>query len=198
MQEALVVDDHPIVRDGIKDLLQKAFPSLRVTASSGESGLVHEICSKAWAFVVLDISFPRQNGIDVIKQARKCCPNIPIIVFSLFSEKQYANRALRAGATAYLSKDSDPQHLLNAVKTALRGGRDPGSGTPPMGRPILSDREIQVLTLYVKGMGRKEIAGLLRISEKTVTTYRMRLLQKLELRNVVDLIRYAAEEGLIE
>lgn len=198
MKEALVVDDHPLVRNGIKDLLQKVFPSLHVTVSEGGPGLVQEICDKEWAFVVLDINLPGQNGIDVLKKVQSRCPHIPVVIFSLFPEKQYADRALRAGARAYLSKDRDPQDLIDAINMALRGQPVKRSRPSSVGRPVLSDREIQVLQYYVKGMNRKEIAGLLKINEKTVTTYRSRLLQKLELRNLIDLIRYAAEEGLIE
>lgn len=198
MKEALVVDDHPIVRSGIKDLLEKAFPSIQVSVSSGDSEVIQELCARNWAFVVLDINLPGQNGIDVLKLAKTRCPDIPIVVFSLFSEKQYAARALRAGARAYLSKDRDPQDLIDAISAALRGDpvKKPRQSSP--GRPVLSDREVQVLTFYVKGMNRKEIATLLKINEKTVTTYRSRLQHKLDLRNLIDLIRYAAEEGLIE
>jgi DNA-binding NarL/FixJ family response regulator len=197
MKHALVVDDHPIVRDGVKELLQSAFPSIAVKASSGNHGVLQEICGHPWAFVVLDIGLPRQNGIDVIKKAKACCPDIPIVVFSIFSEDQYAARALRAGASAYLSKDRSPLDLVDAVKLALQGGpaKRPGKA---LAQPVLSDREIQVLNLFAKGMSRKEISQTLHIDGKTVSTYRARLQQKLGLRNLVDLFRYAEEHGLVD
>ncbi|HKU53316.1 MAG TPA: response regulator transcription factor, partial [Nitrospira sp.] len=102
MKQALVVDDHPIVRDSIKELLQRAFPSVTVMDSSGGNGLLEEVCGTPWVFVVLDINLPGQNGLDIIKQTKVRRPDIPIIVFSLYSERQYAARALRAGAVAYL------------------------------------------------------------------------------------------------
>ena len=197
MKQALVVDDHPIVREGIKDLLQRAFPSISIQASSGAEGVLQELCGHQWAFVVLDVNLPGQNGIDIIKKARASCPKVPIIVFSLFSEAQYAARALRAGAVAYLSKDRSPVDLVDTIKIVLRGEpiKKPREA---MAQPVLSDREIQVLNLFVKGMSRKEISQELHINGKTVSTYRARLLQKLGLRNLVDLVRYAVEERLVD
>lgn len=197
MKQALVVDDHPIVRDRVKDLLQKAFPSISVTASSGEDGVLQYICENEWAFVVLDVNLPGQNGIDIIKKAKTCCPNVPIVVFSLFSQEQYAARALRAGAVAYISKDRSPHDLLDAVKMTLQGGpvKKPGE---TLSQPSLSDREIQILNLFAKGMSRKEISEALDINGKTVSTYKARLLHKLGLRNLVDLVHYAEEERLAD
>lgn len=195
MKQALVVDDHPIVRGGVKDLLQKAFPSLAIQESSGGEGIVDEICGSKWAFVVLDINLPRGNGIDIIKKVNACCPGVPIIVFSLFPAAQYAARVLRAGAMVYLSKDSEAHELVEAAKVALRGG--PFKKRQEV-RPVLSDREVQVLTLFAKGMSRKQISEILHINGKTVSTYKTRLLHKLGLNNIVELIRYATEERLIE
>ena len=197
MKQALVVDDHPIVRDGVKDLLQKAFPSISVTASSGEDGVLQYICENQWAFVVLDVNLPGQNGIDIIKKAKACCPNVSIVVFSLFSREQYAARALRAGAVAYVSKDRSPHDLVDAVKMILHGGpiKKP---VATLTQPTLSDREIQILNLFAKGMSRKEISQALDINGKTVSTYKARLLHKLGLRNLVDLVHYAEEARLAD
>ncbi|HJT20068.1 MAG TPA: response regulator transcription factor [Nitrospira sp.] len=196
MKQALVVDDHPIVRDGVKELLQRAFPSILIKGSSGADGVLEEVCGYPWAFVVLDINLPGQSGIDILKKARSRCPTVPIVVFSLFSEPQYAARTVRAGAAAYLSKDRSPLDLIDAVKTALRGGpvKEPRDGS----MPPLSDRERQVLASLAKGMSGKDISKELNINIKTVSTYKVRILQKLGLRNVVELIRYATEEGLSE
>ena len=198
MIEALVVDDHPIVRQGIRELLQKAFPDIKVKESAGGASVLNEICGQDWAFVVLDMNLPGRDGLDLLKKARAGCAHVPIIVFSLYAEEKYAARALRAGAKAYLSKDRPPEDLVDTVKTVLRGGHVKMSPPAILVRPVLSDREIQVLSLFTKGMTRKEIASFLHIHEKTVSTYRARLLQKLHLRTTVDLIRYAAEEGFVE
>jgi DNA-binding NarL/FixJ family response regulator len=198
MNQALVVDDHPIVREGIKDLLQRAFPSVIIKDSSGADGILQEICGQPWAFVILDINLPGQNGLDIIKKTKVRQPDIPIIVFSLYSERQYAARALRAGAVAYLSKERPPGDLIETVKTALEGGPIKKPREVMVSQPVLSDREVQVLALFVRGMSRKEISQELNINEKTVSTYRARLLHKLDVKNLVELIRYAVEEGLVD
>lgn len=198
MKQALVVDDHPIMRGGVRDLLQHAFPSLTVKESSGGDGIVEEICGSNWAFVVLDISLPGGNGIEILKKAKAACPEMPIIVYSLFPEAQFAARALRAGAAAYLAKDREAHELVAAVRAAVEGSTGRTSWGQAERRPMLSDREIQVLTLFGKGMSRKEIAEFLGINAKTVSTYKARLLHKLGLRNLAELVRYAAEEKLVE
>lgn len=198
MKQALVVDDHPIVREGVRDLLQRAFPSLLIKDSPGSDGVLKEVCEYPWAFVVLDINLPGQNGLDIIKKTKSCCPGIPIIVFSLYSERQYAARALRAGAIAYLSKDRSPRDLIDVVTMALEGKPVKKPREAMVSQPVLSDREVQVLGLFVKGMSRKEISQALSISEKTISTYKARLFHKLGVRNVVELIRYAVEEGLVD
>lgn len=198
MKQALVVDDHPIVREGVRDLLQRAFPSLLIKDSPGSDGVLKEVCEYPWAFVVLDINLPGQNGLDIIKKTKSYCPGIPIIVFSLYSERQYAARALRAGAIAYLSKDRSPRDLIDVVTMALEGKPVKKPREAMVSQPVLSDREVQVLGLFVKGMSRKEISQALSISEKTISTYKARLFHKLGVRNVVELIRYAVEEGLVD
>jgi DNA-binding NarL/FixJ family response regulator len=195
MKQALVVDDHPLVCDSVKELLEKNFPRLQVQTSIGRDNLVEEVCGKPWVFVVLDINLPTQHGLDIVKQAKVRQPQTPIIVFSLHAESQYAARALRAGAVAYLSKDRSPTALVGLVKQILEGKK---IRTLITERPVLSDREMQILTLIGRGMKRSEIAIDLGINEKTVSTYQSRLLQKLELRTVVELVRYAVEEGLID
>ncbi len=193
MKQALVVDDHPLICEAVKGLLQKAFPELDVHVSSGGENVLEDVCRKPWAVVVLDINLPGQNGIDILKKTRRCCGDTPIIVFSLFSETQYASRALRAGAAAYLSKDCSPLDLVELVRDILVGNK---IKRPIVKQPALSDRELEVLTLLGKGMRRNEIAKRLSLSEKTVSTYQARLMEKLEVANVIELIRYAIEEGL--
>ena len=194
----MIVDDHPIVRGGLKELLEKAFPDIRVTEFDGRTSVVNKICGGNWAFVVLDMNLPERNGLDILKAVKASGNPIPIVVFSLYSKEQYAARALRAGAKAYLSKDCPPEDLVDAIKKVLTGGRVKLSPSSTAARPVLSDREVQVLSCLTKGMSRKEIAHMLRIHEKTVSTYRARILVKLNARTLVDLIRYAAEEGFVD
>ena len=120
VKHALVVDDHPIVCAGVRELLQRAFPSIAVTVSSGGEGILQEICGTQWAFVILDINLPGHNGINILKHAKLRRPEIPIVIFSLFAEDHYAARALQAGAVAYVSKERSPRDLVGAVKMALQ------------------------------------------------------------------------------
>jgi DNA-binding NarL/FixJ family response regulator len=197
MKDALIVDDHPVVRAAIKGLLEKEFPDIRVTEFDGKTSVVNRICGANWTFVVLDMNLPDRNGLDILKAVKASGNNVPIVVFSLYAEDQYAARALRAGAKAYIAKDRPARDLMDAIRTVLTGGRVESS-TPPSAQPELSDREVQVLSLWTKGMSRKEIAHLLRINEKTVSSYRARILVKLNARTLVDLIRYAAEKGFVD
>ena len=194
-KQALLVDDHPIIRDSLKQLLQKTFPSILIRVSTGTDSVLQEICSYPWVFVTLDINLPGQNGLHIIRKIQTCCPQIPIIVFSLFSENQYRLRALRAGAVGYVSKEGSPLKLVEVIKSVL-GGKPKAS--EKVIRIVLSPRETEILTLLAKGMNRQEIAEALTIDEKTVSTYKARLLQKLDARNTVDLLRLATNEGLLE
>lgn len=194
--QALVVDDHPIVRDGMKELLQQSFPSIVIKSSSGTSGLLQELCAYPWSFVVLDLNLPGVNGLDIIKKTREMCPEVPIFAFSLYSQRQYAARVLRAGAVAYVSKDCSPQMLIQVVKKFLEG--EPIKQLRGLSKPLLSDRELQVLTLLVKGESRKNISAKLGITVKTISTHMVRLMRKLDVGNIVELIRYAIEERLVD
>jgi DNA-binding NarL/FixJ family response regulator len=193
-KQALLVDDHPIIRESLKQLLQKTFPSILIRESTGADSALEEICSYPWTFVILDINLPSQNGLRIIRKIQTCCPQIPIIVFSLFSENQYRLRALRAGAVDYVSKEGSPLKLVDVIKCVLRGKT---KASENIIRIVLSPRETEILTLLAKGMNRQEIAQALTINENIVSTYKARLLQKLDARNTVDLLRLAAEEGLL-
>lgn len=194
-KQALLVDDHPIIRESLKQLLQKTFPSILIRESTGTDSALEEICSYPWTFVILDINLPSQNGLRIIRKIQTCCPQIPIIVFSLFSENQYRLRALRAGAVDYVSKEGSPLKLVDVIRSVLRRK---AKASENIIRIVLSPRETEILTLLAKGMNRQEIAQALTINEKTVSTYKARLLQKLDARTTVDLLRLAAEEGLLE
>ena len=195
MKQALIVDDHPIVRAGIRELLQSAFPFIDIKESSGADGTLMEVCRHQWDVVILDMNLPGQNGIDILKRTRLCRPNTPVIVFSLYPERQYAARALRAGAVVYLSKERSPQDLVAAVKMVFERESTENISQAVVSPPLLSHRESQVLTLLINGMGRREISQRLSITRGTVSAYRGRLLNKLNVRSPVELIRYAVEEG---
>ena len=194
-KQALIVDDHPVIRESLKQVLQQTFPPLLIRDSPGTEDVLEEICSYPWTFVTLDINMPGENGLNIVRKVQGCCPHTPIVVFSLFPEDQYTSRALRAGAAAYVSKTRSVLELVQVIKSVLRGEKKSGE---PITQFALSTRETEVLRLLAKGLDREEIATSLGIHEKTVSTYRTRLLQKLGARTTVDLVRYALEEGLLD
>jgi two-component system invasion response regulator UvrY len=206
----LVADDHPIVRKGVRDLLiQEAVCSNVVEAENGAStiGLVQR---QEWDLLILDISLPDKHGLEVLKEVKRLRPTLPVLMLSLYPEREFAMRALKAGASGYLTKDQAPAELLIAVKevtagrryitatlgnqlAAYLGARQPGPGTL---HDLLSDREMEVLRLLGQGKSVSTIAAEVALSVKTVSTYRARLLDKLNLTSTADLIRYAIEHRL--
>lgn len=205
----LVADDHPIVREGLKRLIQDGFKTAIVEETGSGEEAVAAMRAVSWDIAILDINLPDQNGLEVVKLAKHLRRTLPIIVLSVYPEEQYAWRAYKAGADAYLTKESAPYELLKAIETVRNGGRyiKPSVASLMMGRSgsqgpidpysLLSDRELEVLRMFARGHSLKEIGHALRISEKTVSTYRARILMKLHLRTTVDLIRYALDHGLV-
>jgi DNA-binding NarL/FixJ family response regulator len=207
----LIADDHSLVRRGLRQILADAFP----TAVFGEASTVPEtlasLRSQPWDLLVLDINMPGRSGLDVLKEMKSASIKTPTLVISVHSEDQYALRALKAGAAGYLSKDSAPEQFLLAVERIL-GGRTfispalaeklademRGRRQAKSALERLSDREMEVLRLIGSGRTVKEIAGLLSLSVKTVSTYRVRLLAKLRMRTNAELMRFAIEERLVD
>jgi DNA-binding NarL/FixJ family response regulator len=199
----LVADDHPIVRKGVRDLLiQEAVCSNVVEAGNGAStiGLVQR---QEWDLLILDISLPDIHGLEVLKEVKRLRPTLPVLMLSLYPEREFAMRALKAGASGYLTKDQAPAELLIAVKEVTAGRRYItatlgnqlaaylGAGQPGTLHDLLSDREMEVLRLLGQGKSVSTIAAEVALSVKTVSTYRARLLNKLNLISTADLIRYA-------
>jgi DNA-binding NarL/FixJ family response regulator len=205
----LLADDHPLVRAGTKTILSLQFEADFVeTADTRET--VDAICNRGpWDLILLDISMPGRSGLDILSDVRKCCPNTPVLVMSAQEEEQFALRSLRAGAAGYLSKTSAAAELVKGVHKVLSGGRyvsekfaealavtvQRHSGAPP--HESLSAREFEVLRMIAGGRSGKEIAADLSISFKTVSTYRTRLMQKLDVHSNAELAQYATREGLV-
>lgn len=206
----LIADDHAILREGLKQIIAAHFPG----AVFGEAGtaaaaleLVHE---KPWKLLILDITMPGRSGLDVIEDARKAQPDLPVLVLSAHAEEHYAVRALKAGAAGYMTKNYPPEELAEAVRRLLAGKRyvTPSVGEALAARlegsdgvlphEVLSNREFQLLKLVAIGRTLKEVAQELSLSESTVGTYHARLLTKMGLRSDVELTRYALREGLVE
>jgi len=210
MIRVCVVDDHAVVREGLKRIIAEN-PGMAVTAEAGD-GLeaMRVIQSQPCDVDLLDITMPNKSGLDVLKQLHAESPRLPVLVLSMHSEDQYAIRMLRAGAAGYLTKESAPSKLVQAIRKVVRGGRyvsatlaeklvyDLDSNSTKAPHEVLSDREYQVLCMIASGKTVTMIAGELLLSVKTISTYRVRILEKLAMKNNAELTRYAIKEGLVD
>jgi len=210
MIRVVVVDDHAVVREGLKRIISEN-PGMAVT---GEAGDGHEalklIRGGACDVVLLDITMPNKSGLDVLKELHTEVPRLPVLVLSMHSEDQYAVRVLRAGAAGYLTKESAPAKLVQAIRKVVRGGKyvspslaeklvsDLGTDTERPPHEVLSDREYQVLCLIASGKTVSEIGAELALSVKTISTYRVRILEKLRMKNNAEITRYAIKERLVD
>jgi two-component system, NarL family, invasion response regulator UvrY len=205
----VIVDDHAIVRIGLKQLVQEAYPYATIwEAGSGREALML-LDRVRWDLAILDVNLPDQNGVELLKAIKQRQPLLPVMMLSLHPEEQYALRTLKAGAAAYLTKERAPEELVTAIKQVLAGRKfitatlaerlatvvfSPVEQLP---HERLSDREFQVLCAIGQGKTVSAIAGDLSLSVKTVSTYRTRLLDKLQMKNTTDLIRYTLDHTLV-
>jgi DNA-binding NarL/FixJ family response regulator len=209
-QEVLVADDHAIIRDGLKKIL--ADTDDLVVAGEAANGLavMERVRARDWNLLVLDISMPGRNGLELIKLVKAERPRLPILIFSMHHEEQYAVRAIRAGASGYLSKEGDTDLLLPAMRKVVAGGIfispkvaellagdiAPQNNKPP--HTLLTDREFDVFSRIVRGMGLTAIGEELSLSVKTVSTHKSHILAKMNMTTQVDLVRYAIDHGLTD
>ncbi len=210
MIKILIADDHAIVRQGLQQIV-KSSPDMSVVgeAVNGEDAL-SKIRTEDWDVLVLDISMPGRSGFDILRELKHERPNLPVLVLSMHSEDQFAVRTLKAGAAGYLTKESAPDELVQAIRKVVAGGKyispslaeklafdlENGSEKPP--HETLSDREFQVMRMIASGKTVKEIAEELSLSVKTVSTYRARILEKMDLKTNAELIHYAVQNQLVE
>lgn len=206
----LIADDHAIVREGLKQILADAPDTFVIGEAANGVEALQAIRAQKWEVVLLDISMPDSNGLDILKQAKSEQPQLRVIILSMFPEAVYAVRAIRAGASGYVTKNSATKELAIAIHTVVKGGRyisaalaeklafDLGGSVPESPHEVLSDRELQVLRLIAQGLTTSEIAQELTLSVQTISTYRARILDKMRLKNNAALVRYAVENGLVE
>ena len=209
MLKILIADDHAIVRQGLKQIVTET-PDMVVAgeASNGQE-LLNKIKESDYDVVVLDITMPGRDGMDVLKQLRSEKPELPVLMLSIHPEEQYALRALRAGASGYLTKESAPDELVVAIQKVSRGGKYISSslaeklafelevGREQAPHETLSDREYHVMCLIASGKSVMEIAQELSLSEKTISTYRSRILEKMKMKNNAELTYYAIKNQLV-
>ena len=206
----LIADDHPIFRAGLKEILAKEKDvELIGEADNGHKAL--ELALKQrWDVVVLDITMPGKDGLEVLHELRRERPKLPVLVLSAHPEDQLALRLIKAGAAGYLTKDKAPEVLLTAIRKVLDGGKyvseslaekavlELASETKRPLHETLSDREFQVMSMIAAGKALKEIAEELFLSVRTVSTYRARVLEKLNMKSNAELIRYALQNQLVD
>ena len=210
MIKIVIADDHPIVRAGLKQILADA-SDIEVVAEAGDGHEILKLIRKGGVDVVLlDISMPGLMGLDALKQMSLENPKLPILVLSMHPEEQYAIRALKAGASGYLTKAAAPEQLIGAIQKVYRGGRYVSAtlaeklalglkvGSTGLPHENLSDREYQVLCLISSGKTVKEIAEELSLSEKTISTYRARILEKMSMKSNAELAHYGIKNELVD
>jgi len=210
MIKVAIVDDHPLLREGVKKILESESDIEVIAQAENVSGLASLTENTDLDLLILDISLPGRSGLDALAEIRKKRPRLPVLVLSMHPEDQYALRALKAGASGYVTKASAAEELLGAVRKVCSGGRYVSRAVAEMladdlARPFeklphenLSNREIQVLCMIAAGKAVTEIATEISLSVNTVNTYRARILGKLGMRSNAELIRYAIEYKLVE
>jgi two-component system invasion response regulator UvrY len=204
----LVVDDHEVVRRGLRQVLEEAFPAASIDEADSSEAALAAIASAPRDLVLLDINIPGRSGLEVLEDARRLRPGLPVLVVSAYPEEEFAVRCIRLGAAGYLTKNTASAELVAAARKALAGGKYVtarlaerlmdvlGGEARPAPHEALSSRELQVLRLVASGRTSKEIAAELHLSEKTIATYRARISEKLGISTIVELTRYALQHGL--
>ncbi|MEO6405645.1 MAG: response regulator transcription factor [Ferruginibacter sp.] len=209
MVRFLIADDHTIVRRGIRQILLEGFPTSHIEEVGDAEDMIKKIIQAEWDVVISDLSMPGRSGLEALQQIKQIRPKLPVLILSIHPEEQYALRVLKAGAAGYLSKDLAPDELVNAVQRVLLGKKyitasiaeklasvlDNDSDKLP--HEYLSDREFSVLKLLASGKSVSDIAETLFLSVTTVSTYRARIMAKMNMKSNADLTLYAIENKLL-
>ena len=210
MIRVLIADDHAILRRGLIEILRRELKSAVCGEAENAQQTLAQVQSHDWDLVILDVTMPGRSGIDVLADLKRIQPKLPVLVLSMHPEDQYGKRVLKAGASGYMNKDSAPEELIKAVRKVLAGGRyvspalaevlavDLGRGADRPLHERLSDRELEVLRLLGSGKGVSQIAELLHLSVTTVSTYRARILEKMNLTTTAELMNYALRHRLVD
>lgn len=206
----LIADDHGVVRRGLKEILAEALPGTDFSEAGNGDEVLSQLAKSKIGLLVLDISMPGRSGMDVLRDVKQTYPRLPVIILSVHPEDQYAVRCLRAGAAAYINKESATEELAIATKKILSGGRyiSPSLAEKlianldePVDRPaheLLSDREHEVMRMIAAGVPLTDIGDSLHVSVKTVSTYRARIMEKMQMKSNAELTRYALTQGLLD
>jgi len=206
----LIADDHAVFRRGLRETISEAFPKVIFGEAKTAEETLESVRRHDWEILILDISMPGKSGLDILNDLKRLRPKLPILLLSMHPEEQFARRALKSGAAGYLTKESVPEELKEAVRKVVNGGRyvsatfaeklavDLTEGADIPIHELLSDREFQVLRMIASGKTVKEIADEIALSVKTVSTYRARILEKTGMKTNAELIRYALQTQLVD
>lgn len=209
MLRILIADDHMVVRRGLKQILLEEFPTAHIEDVPDAEGMIKKIMNAKWDVVVSDLSMPGRSGLDALQQIKQINANLPVLILSIHPEEHYALRVLKAGASGYLSKGSASEELVKAVQTVLLGKKYISasvaeklatnfySDSAKQAHELLSDREFDVMKQLAIGKSVSEIADILSLSVTTISTYRARIMSKMNLKTNSDLTKYAIENNLI-
>src|SRR6266850_1195500 len=210
MSRILIVDDHEVLRNGVKRIFDKPPGTVTFGEASTPQEALRLAREQEWDVVVLDLSLRDRSGLEVLKELKQIRPKLPVLILSMHSEEQFARRAFKAGAAGYVTKDSPRAELIKAINKVAEGGRyvshtlaeelvialEKGNDCPP--HEALSDREFEVMRMIASGKTVSEIAGVLSLSESTISTYRARILEKMGMRTNAELTYYAILNKLVE
>lgn len=210
MIKVLIADDHAVVRQGLKQILAETTDMLVVGDATSGAEALEKARSEACDVLILDMTMPGLNGLEILKEVRATRPQLPVLILSMHPEEQFAVRLLKAGASGYLNKESAPDELVKAIRKVVEGGKyvspalaerlalDISADSDKPRHETLSDREFQVMCMMATGKTVTEIAEELSLSVKTVSTYRARILEKMNLTTNAEVIRYAIQNQLVE
>ncbi len=209
MLHILIADDHIVVRKGLKQILLEQFPTAHIEDVPDAEEMIKKIMNAKWDVVVSDLSMPGRSGLDALQQIKHINPDLPVLILSIHPEEHYALRVLKAGASGYLNKGSASEELVKAVQTVLLGKKYISasvaeklatnfySDSAKQAHELLSDREFDVMKQLAIGKSVSEIADILSLSVTTISTYRARIMTKMNLKTNSDLTKYAIESNLI-
>jgi len=210
MYRILIADDHPIVRRGLRQILEENSSVSNVDEAGTGREALEKVKKGKFDIILLDISMPGMSGLETLEEIKRLKPSLPVLILSIYPEEEYAVRALKTGASGYLTKKSAPDELITAIRKLARGERYISNSlaeflathltgeTEKPRHESLSNREFQVMRMIASGKSLKEIAGDMSLSPKTISTFRTRILQKLDLKSNAELIQYALKHELTE
>ena len=209
-KKILIIDGHEVARVGLKYILEEGIPASILSEAGTAQVALRMVAEQEWDLVLLELSLDGNRGLEVLKEIKRARPHLPVLIVSGYAEKQYAFRAIKAGAAGYFSKNNNAAELVTAARKVLQGGRYVSSslaetlsadvhrdGAESVSE-LLSDREFQVMRFIGSGKTVGEIAKVLALSDKTVSTYRARILEKTGLKNNAEMLRYVVEQGLLD